>query len=351
MIGLMMNMLKSIDHGIEIITKLVNYQNQTFGNGTMDYTVPANDSLLISDLAYRTTLTLEFRNLTVSQGARVRSNTYYDGTKNVGGAYAPLLIKCSNKLTVAGRIDADGCGGIPDSHGVWIEPTDLNINIPYTTTKGYSASYETYQTLRQYAAINMLPSIAPFLCGSGSASYGGWNAAINYGISNGGGTNTANERGGGGGGAEFLYYNKLTINGKEYGVDPGCEVWRVCANGVGGWTTGQKNADGYGGGTVIIAAKEIEITNTGQISANGSVNRTSGGSNFSFLNNIPQLASGQSGMYWDNNAQQYTFGSTDNRTYYYNDGTGDNVCNQNMHAGTSYLCGGAGVAIGIKVTK
>lgn len=378
MLGLLFNTFKRTDEYLTEISDISNFFSDYFGTSTTDYTVPQNTTIT-GDTLLKVSDSLSFRNLTVPAtssivttpvyGARTWTETYYV-TTNVGwrmkrervktettdctkGPFSPLIIKCSGKLTIAGSINADGNGGLYSYGGLKnAQISAVPFDVP--NTNGQSTTFNTFTRLYTTGAAGTFFKFDSFLCGGGGCGEAA-NASANFGISAGGGRNSGttiagNYGGGGGGGFIAIYYNKLIINGKEYGKDPGCEVWRIHANGVGGITgTANVSAGGKGGGMLIISARTLEITGNGRISADGACGANRPGLSYGILNNVPQLGLGQNGHFWNQAQQRYIYGMPANRTYYYDDGTGNGLCNQSLAATSGNFCGGAGLCLGFKV--
>ena len=400
MFGLLLNTFKKTNKYIDDVKQIINFSKNVFGTSTIDYTLPSNFSTVTLDALNRVSPTMCFHNLTVPEGVALNDLPNYtnSGTIATYGTYSPMYIKCSGTLTVNGTIAALGGG----KNKIGNQNNDVWAPVPITipTITGFSAHYNTFTRLHTYGAnatffkyeqsnkksveyetasfrpgsifdfqivtaTNELNIARPlFLCGGGGSS----NVRIannpypNFGISAGGGAIGSsfgdwgavfNVPGGGGGGFVALYYRRLIINGKEYGVDPGCEVFRISANGTGGATTATpvSRNGGNGGGCIVISADTIIIGPNGGIHADGYGIRPADdvGKEYSFLNNIPQLHPNQQGVYWDNTKKEFVNGINAERVYYYDDGTGNGICNQSIESGTADYCGGAGVALGFKV--
>lgn len=373
MLGILLNSLNKAEKSANILAGTVNFKDQIFGNGTSIKNIEDGRSIDGETLAAENGYSLEFKDLTIPANARVFTNTYRNGWQSVMGRYAPLYIKCSGTLSVEGSLDADNCGGIAyPADDVWFNVTTQSP-IPVQIDPmgyGYSAHYTTFSRLQNYGANAGFFNFGLFLAGGGGGGLrsGKHNHhSLTWGISAGGGTggNGGLAIGGGGGGFVAIYFKELWINNKLYGRDSGCEVWRVSANGRGGYSdtySGFGTGSNNGGGSIIIAANVINISGTGKISADGGVPswRTELGIRCSFLNNIPQLgglvflehqgtAYRQYGIRWDNDAKQFLPGVAIGDTYYYDDGTGNGIPNSFYEAGSSFYTGGAGVALGFKV--
>lgn len=373
MLGILINALNKAEKSAELLAGTVNFADQLFGNGTSIVNISSGRELDGATLAAENGYSLEFKDLTIPKNSRVFTNAYRNGRNSVAGRYAPLYLKCSGTLTVEGSLDADNCGGLAyPGDDVWFN-LPMQSPVPINTAPllyGCSADYTTFSRLQNYGANAGFFNFGLFLVGGGG---GGVRSAkhnhhsLNAGISAGGGTggNGGNSFGGGGGGFVALYFKELWINGKLYGRDGGCEVWRVSANGRGGCTLGYGGSgwgSNNGGGSLIVAAHTININGSGKISADGGVPawRTEEGIRCSFMNNVPQLgglvflegsgiAYRQSGLRWNNETKRFETGTAIGDTYYYDDGTGHGIPNQEYAAGASGLTGGAGVALGFKV--
>ena len=386
MFGLLFNTLKTTSKCIDTVREIVDFSKNVFGNGTMDYVLPRNTTTNAQQLL-NSASTLSFHNLTVPEGSTLTDVPYYtsSGTTASPGNHSPLFIKCSGTLTVNGNILAlgGGKGGFPNTINDIRTPIPINIQ----TTTGTSADATTFTRLRNYGANetffkfnttnnsanfisyktinnNSIATITNttrnngqmFFCGGGGAPASA-NAVANFGIACGGGSITSSFRtnlsGGGGGGFIALYYKQLIINGKEYGKESGCEIFRISANGSGGatTTTSTTRPAGHGGGCIIISANTLIIGANGGIHADGYgiPEAQDIGKEYSFLNNLPQLNPQQPGIFWNSTEKEYGYGINNDRVYYYDDGTGRGTCNQSIEAGTADYCGGAGIALGFKV--
>ena len=379
MLGLLLNCFKNVKTQLNSVLEIIPEGQYHFGLKTnaSDYTVSSD--LSGSDLANATGQTrLLFKNLTVAENASVYSNNYKNPANWAGlklaGDYAPLIIQCKEKLIVNGAIHADGCGidnitGGDRDVNIYSNERDLSL-----ITSGYagplfavtnhtmSTTVNIYQNIINYGAnVGFFNSQCFFMGTSGGSTLNTLYDHISRGISSGSGN--ASTYGGGSGGLVFLYFNKLTadvmdinletglpyVKQVEYGVDQNFPVERICANGIGGDCGTSFSA---GGGMVVLSAPEIHIGLNGRVSSNAILPSgvTQTGTNYSFLNNVPQLADNQTGYYWDPNTKDFVYGSPQSRIYYYSDGTDFSNCNQSINtASSATLCGGAGMACGVKV--
>lgn len=399
MFGLLLNTFKKTNQYLDNVKQIINFSKNVFGTGTIDYTLPSNFSTVTLDELNTVSSNMCFHNLTIPANVTLNDIPNYtnSGTIATFGKYSPMYIKCSGTLTVNGTIAALGGGKNKTTNvtnDIWAP-----VPIAIQQSTGFSANYNTFTRLHNYGSnatffkyeqsstssleyetsdyklghftikivtkINDATSARPlFLCGGGGSPQVNIrnNPNPNWGISAGGGPinssfgnwgATFNIPGGGGGGFVALYYRKLIINGKEYGKDSGCEVFRISANGTGGATTSTSVSrnGGNGGGCIIISADTIIIGPNGGIHADGNGIRSVDdiGKEYSFLNNLPQLHPMQQGIYWDNTKKDFVSGVNTDRNYYYDDGTGNGVCNQVIAAGPADYCGGAGIALGFKV--
>lgn len=352
MFGLLLNVFNKIFISSQTLADTVVFYKNTFGAGTTDRTV--SGSMSIADLSASNGNSLEFANLTISQGSTLLCPKSTSGATSVAGRFAPAYIKCSNKLTIAGTLSATGTGSQQVYSPLSNPAIQSVVPITIPTSQGKSVDTNTFFKLLNYGNSTTFFQFNNYLvggAGGGVHSFswfnpGGW--FWDSGISSGGchPSNAAGWAGGGGGGFIAIYYKELIINGKVYGKDQGCEVWRIQANGPGGLYSPNGSA-GHGGGCIILSAKTLEITGTGQITANGT-SGAAGGTNFAFLNNLPQLGINQSGAYISDNTGTVTYGVPASRTYYYDDGTGNYL---SIDSGSVDGCGGAGMVIGYRVTQ
>ena len=373
MLGLLLNSLNKSEKSANILAGTVNFKDQIFGNGTSIKNIEEGRVISGETLAAENGYSLEFKDLTIPANSRVFTNTYRDWWQPVMGKYAPLYLKCSGTLTVEGSLDADRCGGpVYPGDDFWYQLTTISP-VPIETSGSIyssSATYKTFSRLQNYGATSGFFNFGLFLVGGGGGGLrtGKHNHhTLNWGISTGGGTQADGGQavGGGGGGFVAVYFKELWINNKLYGRDKGCEVWRICANGMGGYNThypGFADGNENGGGSIIIAANKIVINGNGKISANGghALYRENMGIRCAFMNNIPQLGGlvyfnkqtyeyRQAGIRWDNLTKSFVYGVSVDDIYYYDDGTGNGIPNQSYNAGVSQFTGGAGVALGFKV--
>ena len=394
MLGIILNSFTKINKHLDEVLSRVYPAQRHFGlNTTLDTTIPENTTVSMDSGLTSTS----FNNLTISENANIVATVKHSGDTHsviVPDNYSPLVLRCYDTLTVNGSINADG-KGLHDMYASATLPFITQMYEKRVTSPGYSATEEIYRYLQQYAygmpfflsdryvspkaikedfyvfnestqqneyvrsryiygADPEPDTNTPYFYGTGGSN--GLNGyKVGYHISAGGQYNS--HAGGGSGGVVILYYEHLYAvdaygNRMEYGIHENFPVNRICANGLGGDCGSTAT---YGGGCLILAARNIVLGPNGRISSNGTLadGVTQTGTNFSFLNNLPQLGRNQSGNYWDNATQTYKNGIPSDREYYFSDGTTLDICNKSatdygLNAGDVTYCGGAGAVIGIK---
>lgn len=373
MLGLLLNCFKGVEVNVNEVLRFIPKGQYSFGLDmhAIDYTVTENmtASTLLTNTGQQS---FEFNNLTIDSGKILASTTK---TTSSITSYSPFNIQCHEKLTINGRISASGRGPRnltkPEFVNIFNQAPGINkaylsndtgmiAKLYSVTGPTQSTTHKIYQNIFSYGANAGFFNQNVFFTGTpGYFVNQSPTVSVSYGISSGSGTSSI--LGGGSGGLIFLYYNKLTADilndiGQqvivEYGVDANFPVDRIHANGAGGNCGSDTSTLSVGGGMLVIAAKHIHLGLNGSITADATlpsgVTRT--GTNYAFLNNLPQLAYQQSGYYWDNTTQQFVNGTPSNRTYYYSDGSTPDICNKSITtAGNAYLCGGAGAVCGVKV--
>ena len=307
-----------------------------FGPGnalTPDVTVSEHTKL--TDLATQYN-GLNFTNLTVSAPLIFDSATYMSGANQVVNFTDtfPLILRCSGTLNItsSGYISANGqgCNGGADWGGTQSYTCPMLLEDVKRDAKGFSLSHDAYGRLLQYGSAGGFLDPTTLICGNKGGHYHYWRTGswLHYsyhssedtalGIISGGDprmcpTHDSGRRrriAGSSGGSIFLYFDHLYIDGLEYGKDPLCNISVIQANGafpVAGYESITK-----GGGTITIIAKTINITtraagsgttelDTGSIMANGVLDASDIITpqivqwRWSVLNNLPQLALGQTG--------------------------------------------------------
>lgn len=368
MLGILLNTLKSATKITHDLSILYNPRQNFFGLGVVPDTVSLGSGVTTNETLYNTYHSLEFTNLTVPSGAILKPTLTAYGDWGNGAARTPfsvLMLKCSDTLTVEGEITSTGCGGRNEryhnttrTYQSWC-PT----GILYPNAGGFSAAFGMCERLYQYGMNRTFFDNETFIYGAGG---GGGHRYVrgrlgrhhndhfyNYGFTCGGfpeGNNNTTR--GAGGGFVAIYFEKLTINGKEYGKDSDCDLSSISANGGYLGIEGAREA----GGSIVIAARNIVI-NGGSINSNAI---TSGNNyKYSFLNNYPQLCYGQNGYYIDRQTGDLVYETSANRRsvaesnkYTYATGTVDQNGKPNIYTvqgSSSNLLGGAGIALGYKV--
>ena len=415
MIGPLLNLCKKSFGFANTMSTAIPFKRNFFGSGTASVRLAAGTTMTNAGL-YNSYHTLEFKDLTIDRYATLtipKDNiNYWDATVSPT-QWHPLYLKCSDTLTVNGSLSAVGLGGstyiYEDRNMVSPVWSPVPIEVGW---QGYGCSTRssTYYRLLEYGRtatffdfdINQVakeytgtvrnvngnyvqrnylfdvsrysaPQMkAPlFLVGgggggnhhycTGSGPFKDWHNehSHNWSLNCGGGTpgNGSTMWGGGGGGFIALYFEHLIIDGREYGVDPYCDISKICANGYSSvWEWGRA------GGCMIIAARNIIVGGAGTITANG---EGSGGVKPCFLNNVPALCTGtgpqneyqgpQTGVFWNELNGMYEYGTYPDAlkgTYFYNDGTGENgICNRSVSCDNSNWSGGGGVVLGYRVRE
>lgn len=398
MLGILLNSLKSLYTVSEDLSNIANFGKNIFGSGTISFTGTngVNSDITLSELEARTSATpvdrtLELYDLEIGPNGVLRPDLYTSGNYPVRGPYHPLIFKCAGTLTVRGAITAEQRGGRNihfNRDGVTIHRLGSFPAMPLKSLSqgsnfpnyGWSADPTDFYRLYHYGMTNTFLDQNFFLVGGGQGGqrherhwhhlhwkhHHGNNLQV--GISIGGGhgdgrthgSHSAIWSGNGGGGFVALYFNKLYIDGEEYGVSPWCDVSRISANGCPAsfsgnivrqgffrWTIEGANP-AFGGGCMVIAARTIKID--GGIINSDAVSGVSGGKHC-FLNNLPQLASNQGGLrYTDSHGISYQ--SNGDRLYRWYPGAGSAWKKTSSNA-SDYVdySGGAGLALGFKVEQ
>jgi len=420
MLGSIINLLNASDRTSTVLGGFTLASNgvSMFGPGRgTNSTVTVSGLQKLTDLANietnssGTALTagnLNFTNLTVD-GTLVFNSRNYNATGGFQPAAItdtyPLILRCSNKLTITsnGHISADGQGSI-NLWGSGRIDEQIICPIPVkdviTQSLGYSASSQMFDRLIPYGSQLGFLDQKTYLCGAAGYHYHyykhnrwshhhthgssySFNSCGDYGYcpSNYGGRRS--RMSGPAGGFVALYFSHLIIDGKEYGVDPDCDISVIQANGV--YPAQAWDGTTKGGGMIIIAAKTIEIStrnsgsntiNKGAITANGAItNDESFTSNvkqwrWSIMNNYPQLCMGQTGWYIAKIQDQYKYiwgvlpgdGSIDEAQpfYYFDKGMGEYgevstlsgySSSPEHYTSSSRWAGGAGIALGFKIRE
>lgn len=384
MLGIVLNSFRNLGNTITEATQLIDFGPSFFGlNSTMDYVVPTSGQSTFSGLELATTssnTSLSYNSLTIPSGITITSNMYEKAGNSSSdsrvqsviryqnvvvsrgtvyahaapGAYAPLIIRCKDTLTINGTISATGTGETANIGTSLIDYGEVT-SIPKVSAPNSSVQYTTYTQLSNYFINNPFGNFSSFYFGTG-----GGNSSVVYSISSGG--KKGSIAGGGSGGCIVLYYAHLYAelpdgSVKEYGIDSGFPIERIHANGVGG-DCGTNTT--LGGGMIILAARNIYLGVDGKVEADGTLASgvTQTGTNFAFLNNLPQLGEDQSGIYWDPTTNKYVSGTpyvsgtAVQRPYYYSSGLDFTTCNSYIDptlSGSAELCGGAGCVFGYKV--
>lgn len=357
MLGLLLNKLKSTENAIDSISANRYFDANTFGSGTQNVDIAPGTTKTIKELV-ETYGTFEFNNVTVGLNAFLRPYPQFDAHRrfSIRNQFHPLYLKCSGTLTVDGSITSDNAGSAFYYWDDYNQYSSLLFPVPIQQVfgnYGYSASTANYFKIINYAANGSLFDFNLFMIGGGGGGnhryktgsiFSSWHNehSRNCGLSSGGGHWGNHEnRGGPGGGFLALYFNRLIIDGKEYGVDPECDVTKISANG-----TFYSHEPQTAGGAMVIAARTIIIGANGTINSNGQ--GTPG--RYSFINNLPQLAPyAQTGIRWNPNTQLFENGAPIGNTYYYNTGTNNGIPNKSIEGYNGPECGGAGIVLGFKI--
>jgi hypothetical protein len=359
-----------------------------FGTGTLD--IEIRTDCTIEDI-YNQYKTLEFHNITIAEGAKLKPKHTMGGMygwESQPNDFHPLYLKCSGTLTVNGELTAQNCGGASNFYNGDVSCYQNAIKTPVPLTynqggnnqcNGWSADSKGLYRLLEYGKNGNFFKFKDFFLvgagGGGEHSYRRSHASHHHhywvwmkGFSNGGYTDEDNRSAGCGGGFVGLYYKNLYIGGVAYGK-PGCDITKISANGYREGAGSGELDSRFGGGCLVVSARTIIIGSNGTINADGygsqkfivhtkegysySAGRGNSQIGFrpSFLNNFPALCSGQSGYHWDESTNTYVNSEPTNNTYHFDDGSGAGIPNcyvQGYDAGGA--CGGAGIAIGIRIT-
>ena len=365
MLGLLLNNFIGVNTTIQEAIQYTNMGAYHFDSTPRqtNYTYTLESSTTGQALASNLSITnLEFEKLTIPAGITLSANSSIPSQYNpaIVAPYAPLIIKCSDTLYIGGSISANGCGAgaTYTSAGYYQKIAMDPINFT-ALSPNKSADANMYKYMVQYASNipflksdSLYESENAFFYGSGGFAPNGSVGVYSYCLAT--GATQDNKAGGGAGGCIILYYSHLYAdmpNGirLEYGVNTNFPVERIHANGLGADCSTNET---FGGGMLILAARNIILGENGSITADGTISNgaTQTGTNYSYFNNIPQLTTSQVGLYWDPQTNAYVSGNAPDRNYYYNDGSVVDECTHTVD-GTSnsgYLCGGAGLALGIK---
>lgn len=337
-----------------------NLKTHTELEGSVPYYGPGNAINQNVTLAEHTTLSsladqynsLDFTNLTVSAPLIFDSASYNNGDSRAisfSDTY-PLILRCSDTLKInsTGYISANGQGGVGNGgySGQQGYRCPMYIEDVVRADRGFSLSHDAYGRLHQYGSVGGFLEPRSLICGARGGwyryyDYGGWITRYDsddypsISLISGGNPGSdpdhyaglRHRTGGSSGGSIFLYFDHLIIDGLEYGVDPLCNISVIQANGA--FPREGFNGCTKGGGMIVIAAKTINITtrqgenllDTGSImsnavlSPNDSITADIKQWRWSVLNNLPQLAFGQTG--WviqgkdvDSNGIYHTINST-----------------------------------------
>ena len=419
MIGPLLNLCKKSFGFANTMSTAIPFKRNFFGSGTASVRLAAGTNITNQQL-YETYKTLEFKDLTIDRFASlkpVRLGAGHNTYLSMPNAWHPLYLKCSGTLTVNGSLSAVGVGNRAtyyDGDTTFTSPcwSPVPISIGWGGY-GYSTYSDTYYRLLEYGRtatffdfdVNQvareysgtvrgsdgkytqryqggglggrLQQPVPvaktplFLVGGGGGGnhhYStGWGPFKDWhnshvrglGLNCGGGTpgNGSTMFGAGGGGFIALYFETLTIDGREYGVDPYCDITKISANGYSSCALYAMS-----GGCMIIAARHIIVGGAGKITADS---EGGGGVKPCFLNNVPALCTGtgpqneyqgpQTGVFWNELNGMYEYGTYPDAlrgTYFYNDGTGENgICNRSVACDNSNWSGGGGVVLGYRVRE
>lgn len=360
MIGPLLNSFLKSSKSITRLESSISFSKDVFGNGIVNATVDRNmtNKQLIEKYG-----TWNFNNLTILEGCTLYPHGSYGGWHGhlaLPSTYHPMYIKCSGTLTVYGSITSKQAGSIANRYDDAQIRSENRFRLGFdaTGTYGFSVASNNYIRMFNYGASHTFFDYDFFLvggAGGGCHRYtrGKWghhhnDHSLNYGINYGGGwTRNHNVQGGCGGGFLALYYKDLIINGREYGVDPLCDISKISSNGMSALTDSGDKA----GGCMVISARKIIL------GPNGTINSDAEGAGLGklcYLNNVPQLGIGgeagatQTGLVCTG-SRSYIMG-TGSSTYWYNTGVAG-ADFRKAYGNTSNLHGGAGLCFGYKVKE
>lgn len=263
-----------------------------FGSGTQDIVFTKSGSFIDLAAPYSTQNILEFRNVTINEGVSIVGNTFRVPNRT-DILSRPFFLKVSGTLTVNGILNMNGGGtqgypsGSSHSNHDWyygISYTQLGYTLSALPVRTKSISEKVWQDLYSIGSSKPFFNCQTYLIGAGSSKCYKWKgsgAGTKYKerhqvtttcLNSGGVTLGGKKTSGGGGGFLALYYENLINDGPTWTENGITYYTNINANG--GTTIGVANGDGapfrYGGGMMVIAAKNIVIGKNGFICCNPS---------------------------------------------------------------------------------
>lgn len=248
-----------------------------FGNGTQDIVFTQNGIFENIASLYNTNYSLEFRNVTINEGVTIQGNNSLTESR-------PFFLKVSGTLTVNGNLNMNGQGGNhanPKDNWGWSVSGISAFDTPYIYSNG-SVNNDLYQNLYNYGLDKTFFDGKTRLVGAGSSLHYKWKRGTKYrhrrppAISplNGGGNSDAlgsDTISSGGGGFLALYYENMNNNYSEgpiYDSVTGASYYpNINCNGGSG-QSGQGGPRAFGGGMMVIAARNIVLGPNGSITCN-----------------------------------------------------------------------------------
>jgi len=223
---------------------------------------------------------LEYRNVTIPEGVSIQGNTFYGG--DVSGS-RPFYLKVNGTLTVNGKLNMDGLGqqgfsdGVKSNHDAYYSENfnDLGYTLPVVGNGG-QLSYKNWKNLYDYGLVHSFLSPKTCLVGAGSGmsnkykkkssrKYYYRHSQRSTALNSSGFVWDMNDRTGSGGGFLALYYENLDYQGPTWNGYP----TNINCNGGGTyWGAGHTRDPWWGGGCMIIAAKNIVVGPKGSITCN-----------------------------------------------------------------------------------
>lgn len=259
-----------------------------FGAGTQDIVFTRSGSFIDLAAPYDSKAILEFRNVTINEGVSIVGHRlgYWSGVQAAAGHPKPFFLKVSDTLTVNGHLHMDGQGGgSAVTHHFAVNGTvaDMACPLGYSTIGGNDCvSFDYYLNLLNYGLANTFFDCKTNLAGAGDSSHYKWKKATKYRHRRGYGTSPLNggardvgsrREAGGGGGFLALYYEDIDYRGnywtdtRESSNTYGMEFMENI-NANGGAVTLNHGARIYGGGMMVIAARNIIVGPKGSITCN-----------------------------------------------------------------------------------
>ena len=267
-------------------------KSDIFGYGTEDITFTKSGSFLELSNGYKFNQVLEYRNVTINEGVYIQGNTFY-GNKYDGSI--PFYLKVNGTLTVNGSLNMNGTGqeGDGQSHKSNYDAqytgdyTGLGYELPYLHQSTPQLALSTWFDLYNYGKAKTFFDGKTCLIGAGCGQrtkYKKKSSRKNYyrhsfrttRLNSGGSlTGRSSRHSGGGGGFIALYYENMTNQGPTWTDNTDAptkgQTFYTNINCNGGRGGGGHTPSRWGGGCMIIAARNIVIGPKGSITSNPSV--------------------------------------------------------------------------------